>query len=229
MFPEVEFESFEDGDLIYGLLATRDNYVNNFSRFSDALTQNDRLGSADYFMDFYRPYWDGRYESNTLRQNKFKTSILNNRRYNNIIKKAEKSNSNVMRKCKAGLNWAKEDNIRVHFLLEDIDMIKVVNKTGENIEKLGTVKTVTGSELRWVYRNRHDEGVQKNVQFWNRGRRVDPPWVTDSAPWDMYDRKREEKRLRAEALSVSRAKRARETEVVEERFDFFSDFLIAFL
>lgn len=229
MFPEVEFDNFEDGDLIYGLNATRDNYVNNFSRFSKALTQNDRLGSADYFIDFHLPYRDPGGIPNALRQSGFERSMLNHPKYKYIISRNKPwKYNNVMQKSKGGLNWAKEDNIRVHFLLEDIDMRGVVNKSRFNIERQGKVKPITGSELRWLYRNRHDEGVQKNVQFWNRGRRVDPPWVTDKPLWDTYHPTHPSGASAGESIAARTARSESEAEVAgheaETFFELFADF-----
>lgn len=40
-------------------------------------------------------------------------------------------------------------------------------------------RSVTGSELRWIYRNRKDPYVQKAIQFWHEGKPCCPPWDND--------------------------------------------------
>jgi hypothetical protein len=61
-------------------------------------------------------------------------------------------------------------------------------------------RSVTGTELRWIYRNRHDTNVQNAVQFWYEGRPCCPPWdpefdaVSDSTLsllWKLYRPKSE--------------------------------------
>jgi len=63
-------------------------------------------------------------------------------------------------------------------------MADVLNKTREVEGKV--VRPHTGSELRWLYRNRNDPGVQNNVQFWRGGERADPPWESEPERWSNY-------------------------------------------
>ncbi|OOL18654.1 hypothetical protein BRY73_06770 [Ochrobactrum sp. P6BS-III] len=94
------------------------------------------------------------------------------------------------RKGKAGLYWAKKTDTRVHFLLDGIDMRKVVKKAtvayppahGIELDEFDT----TASELRWLYRNRHDRHVRNLVQFWHQGKRATPPWKADPSLWRQY-------------------------------------------
>lgn len=100
------------------------------------------------------------------------------------------SNQDIRRKCKGGLYWATMiAQKHVHFILDGIDMEAVVKKAtqGDNPdsdgdEALGIEKnrTITGSELRWIYRNRDLEPVQQHVQFWFNGKQCPPPWETYS-------------------------------------------------
>lgn len=61
-------------------------------------------------------------------------------------------------------------------------------------------RSITGTELRWIYRNRHDANVQNAVQFWYEGQPCCPPWekefdkVSDSnlsVLWKLYRPKSE--------------------------------------
>jgi len=85
----------------------------------------------------------------------------------------------------------------VHFTLEHLDVRAVVAKQykGRDVTggDFGKLRAVTGSELRWVYRNRHRAEVASVVQFWNRGRGgecvlapCNAPWVDDPDLWAKY-------------------------------------------
>lgn len=105
------------------------------------------------------------------------------------------------RKCKAGLYWAaNEQKFQVHFFLDDINFETVVTKPDIYDESFDSVrkflevrnmqemtlcshypnrmvkdKSVTNSELRWIYRNRNNQKVQKTIQFWNKDDPCSPP------------------------------------------------------
>ncbi|MGX9966612.1 hypothetical protein ACVFYP_25025 [Roseomonas sp. F4] len=94
------------------------------------------------------------------------------------------TNEAARRKDKGGLLWAAQIGRTVHFVLDGLDMAAVVNKNfvGANPDREATAfgpknRAVTGSELRWLYRNRYMPQVKKVVQFWFRGVQVPPPWV----------------------------------------------------
>ena len=97
------------------------------------------------------------------------------------------------RKCKAGLGWASENDIHVNFVLDDIDMKQVVTKEKTvSFDLIGTKETsITSRELRYLYRNRNNEKISSNVQFWNKGKPVEPPWETDPDTWSLYKPKSE--------------------------------------
>ncbi|WOC15752.1 hypothetical protein [Pseudochrobactrum sp. MP213Fo] len=188
MFPANPYESYVFGDLIFGLDAIIDMYAENSKNFSGVLQQKIQLGYSDFSLDAYAPLQWGDAFTAPPRQYAFWGSITRHPKYASLFDDLEKENlSNVEfgmvlgRKCKAALNWAKEDNIRVHFLLDHIDMNAVVKKS-----TFHTAKPITGRELRWVYRNRDDEGVQNVIQFWKGGRRTQPPWVSNKLLWDTY-------------------------------------------
>jgi hypothetical protein len=67
--------------------------------------------------------------------------------------------------------------------LDGIDLSVVVNKNfdGPNSDSLPGAKkknrSVTGSELRWVYRHRELKDIQKYIQFWFKFEPCCPPWV----------------------------------------------------
>ncbi|PHM36667.1 hypothetical protein [Xenorhabdus innexi] len=89
----------------------------------------------------------------------------------------------IGRKCKGGLWWIGISvsevirDVHIHFLLDDIDMDKVINKLDENI---------TGKELRWLFRHRHNSNIAQKVQFWKDNTPVLPPWKTEPSAWFEY-------------------------------------------
>ncbi|MEY2700856.1 MAG: hypothetical protein RIQ52_1611 [Pseudomonadota bacterium] len=103
------------------------------------------------------------------------------------------------RKCKAGLEYIiSETSGHIHFCLDGIDFRSVVEKnyagpgTKDEIKyAAGTpeedkwkmkTRSITGAELRWVYRNRMLPAVSERVQFWYMNQAVIPPWEV-GAPW----------------------------------------------
>lgn len=113
----------------------------------------------------------------------------------------------TVRKCKAGLDWSSQNGkFTVHFLLDGISISDVIFKTSEQDVIYATVeeylraqtasipdaqfnsdypeynltgKSITGSELRWIYRNRDKKSVQKTIQFWYTYKACCPPWDPD--------------------------------------------------
>lgn len=93
----------------------------------------------------------------------------------------------LIRKCKAGLLWITEGNSdrHIHFLLDGIDSGAVANKSYDRDRK---VISITGSELRWIYRKRYNQNVMKKIQFWDKGIPASPPWISSPFLWQRYNR-----------------------------------------
>jgi hypothetical protein len=88
----------------------------------------------------------------------------------------------ISRKCKAGLAWMAGKGGHIHFVLDRINISKVIHKA------YPYGHSFTAIELRWIYRNRFRAGVQGCVQFWNSGEPVIPPWETveGKTAWENY-------------------------------------------
>jgi len=71
-------------------------------------------------------------------------------------------------------------NTKIHFILDNINMEHVVNKTGG--KELGD--SVTASELRYAYRNR--ERLKDNIIFYRNYNEVAPPWKENPSLWLNY-------------------------------------------
>jgi hypothetical protein len=92
------------------------------------------------------------------------------------------------RKSKGGIEWATKILVppkRVHFCLDqmmDPDiMLAIVQKNWDNDTPARLpfdqkIRAITNAELRWIYRHRQDDGVKKNVQFWENFTQCGPPW-----------------------------------------------------
>ncbi|QYE36627.1 hypothetical protein KZX46_12320 [Polymorphobacter sp. PAMC 29334] len=109
-----------------------------------------------------------------------------------------KNNREWRIKSKGSLYWATMDvKKHVHFLLDGIDMKEVVDKThtsgpvhGQDTphgtDATAKTRTITHSELRWLYRNKVFPQVREHVQFWLAGVCCIPPWQLDSGLWAKY-------------------------------------------
>ncbi|VVE17161.1 hypothetical protein [Pandoraea anhela] len=115
----------------------------------------------------------------------FRETLSHHEKYSNAL--GGQDNSAVRRKVKGGLEWAtRVADKHVHFVLDSLDIDAVVNKNfsvdvpadaSDNLAPGETKnRAYTGAELRWVYRNREDPRVQKNVHFWMNRQQVPPPW-----------------------------------------------------
>lgn len=180
------FSGFLENDLVYGLGDFRHIYL-NYEAFDWSKIYTNRY---PYAINYFSPsreivkdlLWFVPKQSVQLA---FNQSIYRHKKYNSILVDQKQNSLDLVtiigRKSKAGINWAKEDQFRIHFNIDGIDMNKVVEKT-----PIEGVKSITGSELRYIYRSRDDPNMAGVVQFWKNGNRVAPPWVTDKPLWDGY-------------------------------------------
>jgi hypothetical protein len=100
------------------------------------------------------------------------------------------------RKCKGGLDWITHSTFRhIHFCLEGLDLVAAAEKNydgssggmadspgraGLGADPYTKARSITGAELRWVYRNRSDPRVREQIQFWS----LDPKWIQCPPPWE---------------------------------------------
>lgn len=91
----------------------------------------------------------------------------------------------LQHKDKGGLYWATlVAGKHVHFVLDGVELPTVVKKNfkGKNSDSAAGATTknrsITGSELRWVYRHRQVKEIQTYIQFWFGGEACCPPWVS---------------------------------------------------
>lgn len=104
-------------------------------------------------------------------------------------------NRTFRRKSKFGIELqVRQARGHLHFVLADIDMNAIVRKR-HSLDRLlpaqgqlpeAKWRSITGSELRWIYRHRTDSRVRRNVQFRDLSEKGDklvpvkPPWDDDT-------------------------------------------------
>lgn len=92
---------------------------------------------------------------------------------------ADTKHNEWKRKSKLGLYIFTQKGRKVHFVLDMLNIDSVIHKNyGSETEEN---RSITGAELRWLYRNRDNPQVYKNVQFWYQGKECSPPWL-EGAP-----------------------------------------------
>ncbi len=197
---------YEEGDLIYGLASGRALYVeaimsvhsvekmprvimvddmnNQFLGTNAPTTPNQRALGADgagpdLNSETKNMSREGALFHAFLRDKvKPKWSPQNNRGADNV-------NQRIKSASKAGLLWTTtERKKRIHFILDGLDMALVTGKLDYLAMRMGerkledpTNKSVTGCELRWLYRNRLNREVMDRVVFWENEQKLrDPPW-----------------------------------------------------
>jgi hypothetical protein len=210
-FTPVYKSTFTDGDLVYGLATTRSKLVIRFAAAlltlgGPATVDQYRKGTMPNMRKKDRTTWRAFLRENEAhkRYGRYGQAI---RSFDNDEEKfAEATTSSAVQnaawraKSKFGMEWTlKNQRGQIHFVLDDIDMAAVVTKTHRYTDPVsGNVlaqdqprgkaptegekeRTITHSELRWIYRNRQNPLVQAGVQFWiTTGGTINPcgpPWT----------------------------------------------------
>ena len=190
-------QDFEQGDLLYGLVGPRRPYVNEIrSRrrdckepiFVDYVTT--KILSFPDFTGYptYRSYkGKNKYAAN------FATFLESHAKYNPNQSGGAEAEAYFTRKrrlCKGGILFTIKSGKKVHFILDKLDMRSVVEKSAEDDTPDNFPgpkhRAYTGSELRSIYRLRHNKEAMKNLSFWQNGTRVPPPWEQDPQLWTRY-------------------------------------------
>lgn len=125
--------------------------------------------------------------------------------------------------CKAMITYntkARKEPKVIHFLLDAVDLAKVVTKT--DFQPRSTLKSYTGAELRFMYRQYlaqlHDlepDADLSQIKFYWEGEEVDPPWIAESELWAEY-RAHWEARHRVEIEKAARSKAEQRSDAQDE-------------
>lgn len=171
------------GDLIYGVNSEfgRKGYLRRNALFAGVVHTLDQYPILKY---------DAKNGQIPADHSSFQAFIEAHPKYASILTadpdNDDLENENLRRKCKAGLEWALLAGKKVHFVLDDMDLDAVILKNfkGKNSDSKPGAKiknrSITGSELRWIYRNRNRAAVKENLIFWSQGKPVPAPWDSDT-------------------------------------------------
>lgn len=196
--------NFENGDLIYGLAPERPNLVKHFGV---QIINAGGVATVDQYRKNLVQQGGHKIWQEFLRANevhrKYNKYMVMIRAFNSdeeLFSESatpEKINAAWRAKSKFGMEWTiGQQRGHVHFVLDGIDMGAVVTKThlfedengavlardsprGKPFDTHAKERTITHSELRWIYRNRDNPLVQERVQFWQLAgfiRPCVPPW-----------------------------------------------------
>ncbi|CDH34623.1 hypothetical protein [Xenorhabdus bovienii] len=185
------------GDLIYGLSKERVAYTKKHKPFRFVnmdfhAKEYDFIPTNidQYVMPFERVINAGSAARRDFNMNlpkkrpfrdNFKTHMEKHLKYSTAAAEdplSKYSTTHYSRKCKGGLSWIVTDNdpiaqkLKIHFILDGIDMKSVVKKESYISDKT----SITAHELRWIYRNRNNPKVKQKIHFWLDGEPSMPPW-----------------------------------------------------
>ncbi|PHM45053.1 T3SS effector protein EspK [Xenorhabdus mauleonii] len=194
------------GDIVCGLNEERKRYVRDYAPFRLANIDNNLpiINVIPSIIDLYtfpleieRSAQKKNVERRAFnmelpKQLPFKNSLntyLKHSKYQSVLS-SEYSDKYYRRKCKGGLSWVLmgqdpiAQKIKIHFILDGIDFKSVTRKN----RKIEWGYHVTGSELRWLYRNRNHPNLKRKVQFWFQGEPSVPPWEREESKevWQNY-------------------------------------------
>jgi hypothetical protein len=193
------WDTYSPGDLLFGLVDNRQMLVQHFRiRPTEIYTidQYDILSDARPVESVKNPLKHDNDFLALLRSNPKTESIIDTELvYEEVWSHHELAVAK--RKCKAGLEYIIYKTLyRIHFCLDGMDLKAAANKSydgskgGRPDNPVGKtppsiawdqkVRSVTGAELRWVYRHRLEPMVCKKIQFWDK-RGGD--WIQCPPPW----------------------------------------------
>ena len=87
------------------------------------------------------------------------------------------------RSCKTGMAYAiLARKGRVHFLLDEIKMNLVL----ADRLKPKPERSISGKELRWLFRHRNHPQIRPEVVFWKDGKTTSAPWESEPKDWAEY-------------------------------------------
>jgi hypothetical protein len=217
------WRDYRAGDLFYGVAAPNKgrNVVIETLAVNGKLRANDVVTIDRY--DILADARGSSVNGNPLRHDPdFISSLQANPKYKDVVgtdltdatvwmADPTKTTAIAKRKCKGGLDYiTRHTQYHIHFCLQDLDLVQAASKSydgkkggspdapkgqRDGVQSMHKMRSITGAELRWVYRNRRDPLVMSKIQFWNgfpMPYRCPPPWSDPSQPdevrgaWSCY-------------------------------------------
>lgn len=203
------FRDYAAGDLFYGLGWRRAALMQQLAQ--GAIPHGEALGWIDLFLYPVNQYQTAAAQNLNA---SFAATLTGHAKYSRALDAdltGIEGNSAWRAKSKGGLLWATSvAHKHVHFCLDGLVMTDVVGKSypGRGPSQIGRdtpagtppdekERSITGSELRWIYRNRRNPEVSALIQFWRydsfhkRWAQCTPPWEWHNSVWAAYNPRHE--------------------------------------
>ncbi|EIE6515716.1 type III secretion system effector EspK [Escherichia coli] len=184
---------FREGDIVYGLSSPREKLVNSiklvndFSK-KDIITQNTLTNAV------WDPRTPRKYKQDPLikralnvheRGIKFKQHLKSHNNYNVTMADLCVYNRDKLwaKTSKAGLEFQTlTRNKTVIFCADEIvNSLKLIANKSD-----GYGQSITASELRWIYRNKDNDQIMKNIKFYLRGKEIPAEKILGAPEWKDY-------------------------------------------
>ncbi|EET0705966.1 type III secretion system effector EspK, partial [Escherichia coli] len=187
---------FREGDIVYGLSSPREKLVNSiklvndFSK-KDIITQNT-LTNAVWDPRTPRKYKQDPLIKRALNEHergiKFKQHLKSHNNYNVTMADLSVYNRDKLwaKTSKAGLEFQTlTRNKTVIFCADEIvNSLKLIANKSD-----GYGQSITASELRWIYRNKDNDQIMKNIKFYLRGKEIPAEKILGAPEWKDYKSK----------------------------------------
>ncbi|EER1949821.1 type III secretion protein GogB, partial [Escherichia coli] len=119
------------------------------------------------------------------RGTKFKQCLKNHNNYNVIMADLSIYNRDKLwaKTSKAGLEFQTLIRNRTVMFCADglVNSLKLIANKSE-----GYGQSITASELRWIYRNKDNSQIMKNIKFYLHGKEIPAERILDTPEWKDY-------------------------------------------
>jgi hypothetical protein len=179
------WRTYEPGDLIYGLRANREELASHLGvRGAYTIEQYDnfRVDRANGLL------FDTEFIQALDNHPKYRSALDYDLTDNaNWLNEPVRTAAVAKRRAKGGLDWITNHTDRlIHFCLDGLDIAAVASKSFAGAPPTGIgrdfprgkapadlawdkkERSITGAELRWIYRNKDNPRVSAQTQFWKR-------------------------------------------------------------
>ncbi|EIF6379312.1 type III secretion system effector EspK [Escherichia coli] len=184
---------FREGDIVYGLSSPREKLVNSiklvndFSK-KDIITQNT-LTNAVWDPRTPRKYKQDPLIKRALNEHergiKFKQHLKSHNNYNVTMADLSVYNRDKLwaKTSKAGLEFQTltRNKTVIFFADEIVNSLKLIANKSD-----GYGQSITASELRWIYRNKDNDQIMKNIKFYLRGKEIPAEKILGAPEWKDY-------------------------------------------
>ncbi|MEC9749606.1 type III secretion system effector EspK [Escherichia coli] len=184
---------FRLGDIVYGLSSHREKIVNSIKLVNDLspkdiITQNT-LTNAVWDSRTPRKYKQDPLIKRALNEHergiKFKQHLKNHNNYNVTIADLSVYNRDKLwaKTSKAGLEFQTLIRNRAVMFCADelVNSLKLIADKSD-----GYGQSITASELRWIYRNKDNGQIMKNIKFYLRGKEIPAEKILGAPEWKDY-------------------------------------------